>query len=131
MRRALIPWGPGQQLAVSGTGLLVQGSGCATYSSAFETTGAAAGTVAVYDGGSKNGQLLMYYTLSSGQSTSEEWGPHWLPFEEGLYVETVTGSVAGTLSLWLDHLCETWLTEAHWAAKAVIAEAVATLAPGA
>lgn len=124
MRRALTPWGPGQQLAVSGTGLIVYGPGCLTYASAYETTGSAAGTIAVYDGASNNGQLLLYYTLSSGQSTSEEWGLHWLPFEEGLYISAVSGSVAGTFSAYLDHHCTTWLEAEHLAALGEIAEAV-------
>jgi hypothetical protein len=35
-------------------------------------------------------------------------GLHWLPFTDGIYVGTVTGSVAGTLTVWLDHSCERW-----------------------
>lgn len=108
MRRSLLPWGPGQQLAVGGSGLLLAGSGCITYSGAYETTGAAPGTVALYDGTVANGQLLAYYTLAEGQSTSENMGLHWLPFTDGIYVHTVTGSVAGTLTVWLDHSCERW-----------------------
>ena len=108
MRRSLLPWGPGQQLAVGGSGCLLQGSGCITYSGAYETTGAANGAVALYDGSNANGQLLAYYTLSGGQSTSENLGLHWLPFTDGIYVDTVAGSVAGTLTVWLDHSCERW-----------------------
>ena len=128
LSRTLLPWGPGRQMAVTGTGLLIQGSGCITYSGAYETTGAATATVAMYDGGNNNGQLLFYYTLTAGQSTSEEAGPHWWPFQEGLYVVTVAGSVAGTIGADVDHLCRNWLDIEHRAAELAVLETASEIA---
>jgi hypothetical protein len=118
----LAPYGVGQQFATTGSGRILAGQGCVVYSGAYETTGSASATVACYDGASNNGQLLFYYTLSAGQSTSEEMGPHWLPFEDGLYITTVAGSVAGTLSIYVDHLCRDWLDAAHRALALQMAE---------
>ena len=104
-RRALLPWGPGRQFAISGSGGLLHGHGCITYSECFETTGSASGSCTIYDGNSANGQVLFDYTLSQGQSTSEMFGMHWLQFTEGLHVVTGTGSVAGSVHVWTDHDC--------------------------
>ncbi len=122
MHRALLPWGPGRSFGVSGTGLLLSGAGCVTYSAARETTGTAGADLLVYDGGTANGQVLLDYSLSSGQSTSEQWGPHWLPYEEGLYLVTTSGSAVGQLVVYMDHRCTDWLDAEHWAAEAAMAE---------
>lgn len=104
-RRVLIPWGPGREYAVTGSGPLLTGMGCITYSSAFETTGSAAASVSIFDGSNSNGQQVIDYTLSQGESTSEILGLHWLQFNNGLYVSTLSGSAAGTLTAWVDHDC--------------------------
>jgi hypothetical protein len=104
-RRALVPWGPARSNVTSGTGVLLLGRGCVTYLEAYETTGSASGGVTIYDGGSSNGQQLFDYTLTEGESTSEFLGLHWVQFTEGLYLVTNTGSVAGSLTAWLDHDC--------------------------
>lgn len=131
MRRALLPWGPGGQLATAGTGLLVSGRGCVTYSAAWETTGAAAAAVTLYDGGSANGQVLARYDLTASESISEQVGPHRLIFEEGLYVATVSGSVAGTLTVLLDHHCVWWLVAPQRAAELEAAWVLEQLGGGA
>ena len=104
-RRVLIPWGPGREYALTGSGLLVTGMGCVTYASAFETTGSASASVSIFDGGSANGQQLIDYTLTQGESTSEILDLHLMQFNNGLYVSTLTGSAAGTLTAWVDHDC--------------------------
>jgi hypothetical protein len=104
-RRALLPWGSGRFAATGGSGVLIQGQGCITYNEAYETTGSAAAAATFYDGTSANGQVLFDYTLSEGESTSEMFGMHWLQFVEGIYVHTGTGSMAGSVHVWVDHDC--------------------------
>lgn len=105
MVRALLPWGAGRNFAVSGTGLLISGRGCITYTDAFETTGSATANVTIYDGTSANGNAMIDYALAAGQSTSEQWGLHWMPYYEGLYVVTNAGAAKGSISAWADHDC--------------------------
>lgn len=116
-RRVLIPWGPDRNYAPSGDGLLIGGQGCITYSSAFETTGSAGASVSIFDGYSGNGQQVIDYTLSEGESTSEILGLHWLMFTEGLYVSTLAGSAAGTLTAWVDHDCSAYNGAVFWTAQ--------------
>lgn len=104
-RRVLIPWGTSRAYAPSGTGILVSGRGCITYAQSFETTGSAGGGATLFDGTSSNGQQIIDYTLTQGESTSEILGLHWLQFTEGLYVVTNSGSVAGSVTAWVDHDC--------------------------
>lgn len=92
-------------MITSGTGVLVYGCGCMTDFELMETTGSATATVTLHDGTQDNQQVLRDYTLLAGQSTSEQWGHHWLPFEEGIYLHTVTGSAKGSATVWLDHVC--------------------------
>lgn len=113
LRFSRVPYGSGRQAATSGTGVLVPGMGCVLYSEVYETTGSAAAGLTIYDGGSANGRQMIDYTLSSGQSTSEQWVPHGMPFVEGLYVVATTGTFAGSLALLLDHDCVRWLETAH------------------
>jgi hypothetical protein len=105
MRRVLCPWGSGRAFATSGTGLLISGSGCITYADAYETTGSATASVTLYDGNNNNGQVMIDYQLAAGQSTSEQWGPHWMPFYQGLYMVTNAGAASGSISVWADHDC--------------------------
>lgn len=134
MLRALLPWGPGHPLITSGTGVLFTGRGCITYSELEETTGSASATVSVHDGANANMQVLMDYTLSAGQSTSEQWGFHWFPFEEGLYVHTESGSAKGSFTVWAEHNCRWWVIAPHIAAEleaaAVLAQMNARLGRG-
>lgn len=120
MVRALLPWGAGRNFAVSGTGLLISGRGCITYADAFETTGSATANVTIYDGTSSNGNAMMDYALSAGQSTSEQWGPHWMPFYEGLYVVTNSGSAKGSVSAWYEHDCAYHLNTAFLAIEGAL-----------
>jgi hypothetical protein len=105
MRRVLCPWGAGRAFPVAPNGLLISGSGCITYADAFETTGSATASVTMYDGNSNNGQVMIDYQLSAGQSTSEQWGPHWMPFYQGLFLVTNSGTASGSISVWADHDC--------------------------
>lgn len=107
-RRVLIPFGTNRAYASSGSGVLLYGRGCITYNEAFETTGSASASVTIYDGTSANGQQMIDYTLTQGESTSEMWGMHWVQFTEGLYLATGTGSVSGSLTAWVDHDCSAY-----------------------
>lgn len=100
-----MPYGPSRQFAISGSGALLSGMGCITYASAYETTGSAAASLSIFDGSNANGQQLIDYTLTESESTSEILGLHWMQFTEGLYVDTLSGSVAGTITAWVDHDC--------------------------
>jgi hypothetical protein len=61
--------------------------------------------VTLYDGNNANGQVMIDYSLAAGQSTSEQWGPHWMPYYQGLYIVLNTGAAAGSISSWGDHDC--------------------------
>jgi hypothetical protein len=96
-------------LLTTGTGVLAYGFGCVTDIQIIETTGSATATMTIHDGTGDNQQVLRDYSLAAGQSTSEQWGHHWFPFEEGLYVHTLTGSIKGSVTAWIDHNCATVL----------------------
>ena len=131
LRMLRTPWGPGGQIVLSGSGVLVHGYGCITYLSAWETTGTAPAQVAFYDGNTNNGDLITQYNLSESQSTSEAFRYHVLHFERGLYVAVLSGTPAGSVTAWVDHVCPRWVMEEHWAAKATIVEAAVELGAGA
>ena len=121
-RFARLPYGSGRQVATGGSGVLVQGMGCVTYSEAYETTGSASAGLTIWDGTNSNGRQMIDYTLQAGQSTSEEWAPHWMPFEEGLYLGNNTGTFAGSLTVYLDHDCVRWLEVKHLLAELEVAK---------
>ena len=113
MRALRLAWGSGRNFVTSGTGKIVDFQGCIAYLEVYETTGTASAAVTFYDGASANGKVITDYTLSASQSTSEEWGPHWMPIDEGLYVKTTSGSVAGSVTIWDRHDCCAWLEAQH------------------
>jgi hypothetical protein len=127
LQRALLPWGPGHPLATTGTGVLVYGRGCITDVSIIETTGSAAATATLHDATVDNMQVLRDWSLAAGGMSSEGRGHHWLPFEEGLYVHTLSGAVKGSITVWLEHDCKAWLVAPHQAAVLTEAEALASL----
>jgi hypothetical protein len=121
LRRLRVTWGPGGQKAVSGTGTVIHGAGCLTYSMAVETSGSAAAEMSLFDGNANNGELLTTYTLSAGQSTSESNGPHWVAFERGIYVVTTSGAIQGAVTVYVDHVCNEWLRLEHLAVLGSVA----------
>lgn len=126
MRRVLLPWGSGRAYPfVSNAVLLLTGSGCITYADAFETSGSAVANVTMYDGNNNNGQVMIDYALAAGQSTSEQWGPHWMPFYQGLYLTLNAGASSGSISVWADHDCAYHLNTAFLAIEgAIVAQAL-------
>lgn len=106
MRRVLLDLSQLSTAQTAGTVPLVGGSGCITWHSAYETTGAASASYSLFDEGDSAGQQLMFVTLSAGQSTRDYIGLHALPFLGGLWFESESGSVLGSITCWVDHVCE-------------------------
>lgn len=65
-----------------------------------ETTGAAAATFNMFDGGNNAGTLLATITLTAGQSTRDVLNELGLLVLNGLFVEVVAGSIRG--SVWIE-----------------------------
>ena len=130
LRKVRVTYGPGGDKATSGNGTIIHGAGCIVYHSAVETTGSAAAQINIFDGNASNGELIFNYTLLANQSTSEGNPIHTWQFERGLYLSTVSGSVQGTMIVWLDHVCGRWLLAAHYAAELEAAAALSELGYG-
>lgn len=75
------------------TGLLDNTAGRITFWSFTETTGAASAHVQLWDGSSAGGGLIADITLLAGQSTRDGFTPHALPYETGLFLTVVSGSI--------------------------------------
>ena len=90
----------------NGTLPVVNGPGCLTWHSTYETTGSATASYQLSDGTTANSTLLAYVTLQAGQSTRDYIGLHCLPFVQGLWYTLETGAVKGTLVCWAGHVCE-------------------------
>ena len=130
MRRVLIPLGDLTAAQLAGTQPLVGGSGCVTWHSVYETSGAASASYGLFDSGVGAGQELAYVTLSSGESTRDFIGLHALPFLGGLYFKTETGSVGGSITAWVDHICEEWYELERALKGAQVQEVIAKLGLG-
>lgn len=125
MRRVILPWSSLSAAQQAGTVPALGGSGCVTWHSTLETSGSSAASYTLWDGPHGAGLLLMTVSLSAGQSTRDFIGLHALPYVNGLYVQVVSGAIAGTVTAWADHVCEDWY-RADWAVK--MAEGAAALA---
>ena len=130
MRRVLLPLGELTAAQLAGTQPLVGGPGCVTWHSVYETTGSAAASYGLFDSGVGAGQELAYVTLSAGESTRDFIGLHALPFLGGLYFKQETGAVAGSITAWVDHVCEEWYELERALKGAQVAEVIATLGLG-
>ena len=113
MRRVLLPLGEATAGQLAGTSPLVQGSGCLTFRSAYETTGAAAASYGLFDGPPGAGQELVWVTLAQGASEHGYLGLHALAFVNGLYYKLESGAVGGSFHAWVDHECEGYLHTEH------------------
>jgi hypothetical protein len=125
--RSLLPWGPGHPLLTSGSGILIYGRGCITSLSVLEATGSATATVTFHDGTGTNMQVLLDVAVASGASAVEQWNPHCLPFEEGIYVNTTVGSCKGSITVWTEHWCRWWMVAPQRAAELQAADALAQM----
>ena len=123
-----LPFGTGRQYATAGSGVLLLGRGCLTYAEVFENNVGAA-SLTLYDGTSANGQVILDYTLTQGQSTSDMFGLHWVQFVEGLYVTTSgAGQILGSISAWVNHDCAEYNGAVYHAALAAQAQVELTAA---
>lgn len=107
--RSLVPFGTGRAYAASGSGVLVYGQGCVTYLEAVDQNNSGGSNVTFFDGTSSNGQQMIDYTLTQNQSTSEFIPLHSVPFTEGLYMVTNSGSVSGSITMWVNHSCAAYV----------------------
>lgn len=90
--------------------VLFNGSGCVTFHSSRETSGAAVATYRLWDGGSAAGTLLLPVELAASESTRDGFFQHVLPFKTGLYFELVAGTIEGAVGICFDHNCDHVLT---------------------
>ena len=98
MRPRLIPVpGPAK------SGALDNASGRVVYWSFAETAGAAA-KFRLWDSSSAAGVMLATFSFAAGWSVREFPGFHSLPYKTGLYLEVVTGTIEGVVSVlpWAD-----------------------------
>jgi hypothetical protein len=88
------------------SGQLTNEAGCIGYFAVAESTGGASAEFNLWDGSSAAGYNLLPITLNAGESTSDRIGWHFQRFETGLYFDLESGSVEGSISVLLNHLCE-------------------------
>lgn len=79
------------------SGQLDNTGGRVTRISLIETSGSNPATVYFYDGSSADGILLDVISLSAGQSTRDYYRLYQYPFEGGLYLDVIAGTVTGTV----------------------------------
>jgi hypothetical protein len=65
----------------------------------IETTGTAAATFDLVDGLDENGQLVVPFSLTAGQSTRDPLIGSGIEIKNGLFLEMLTGSIRG--SVWV------------------------------
>lgn len=64
-----------------------------------ETSGTAKAVIRLWDGSGAKGKLLLPLALAEGTSTASFPGFHSLPYTIGLYLQVVTGTVEGSVSI--------------------------------
>lgn len=64
-----------------------------------ETTGGAPATFRVWDGSSAAGALIAPFSLDPGESVREFPGFHSLPYRVGLFLEVITGTFEGQVTI--------------------------------
>lgn len=67
--------------------------------SLMESTGTAPATVRLWDGASTTGQLKDPISLSAGQSTRDYYKLYQYRYENGLFLEIVSGAVEGCVDV--------------------------------
>jgi len=87
------------------SGQLVNTGGCLTIHATRETTGSAAAVYRLWDGSSATGTLLLPVSLTSSESTRDDFRNHHLMFRTGLYFELVSGAIEGEVSVLVEHDC--------------------------
>lgn len=77
------------------SGLLDNTAGRITWHAWRETTGTSPAVIRLWDGTGTGGKLLVPVSLLAGQSTRDYTGEHAMPYQTGLYLEVVSGTVEG------------------------------------
>lgn len=80
-----------------GDGVLFEGQGSFSGWSVRETTGAAAASFELYDGGGVNGQLLATAVIASGTSDNHNGPAGGVEVESGLFLHVVSGTLKGVV----------------------------------
>jgi|SRR5215472_18391170 len=81
------------------SGEIFQRSGFLMGYSARETTGSAAATARLIDGGDSGGTALAYPAAPSGLGDHEWFGPQGLPITAGLYLSVLSGTM--DITVWV------------------------------
>lgn len=84
-------------VAGQASGLLIGGAGRVVYVFVRESTGAAAASFSLWDGTSASGRLVMPFSLSSGQSSRDNFYPHGIPYYGDLFFTADAGSLTGAI----------------------------------
>ena len=92
----------------SESAVLYSARGCITYWAVEDTSGSGGSKLAFYDGQGTNGALILPVTTNSGQSTSEYVHKHHLTFERGLYYSLTSGTIIGSVAVWIDFSEDEW-----------------------
>lgn len=87
------------------SGMLLNEGGCLVVHSTRETTGSAAAVYRLWDSNNNSGKMLLTVSLSSGQSTRDDFMAHHLTIRTGLYYELVSGALEGSVAILGDHRC--------------------------
>lgn len=90
----------------SASGVIINTGGCLVVHATRETTGTTAAVYRLWDGDNNAGQLILPVSLSSSESTRDDFYTHHLTFKSGLYYELVSGTVEGSVTVLTDHDCE-------------------------
>lgn len=85
---------------------LVNTSGCLTVHATRETSGSSSAVYRLWDGSSAAGTLILPVALAASESTRDDFREHHLVFKTGLYVELVSGTIEGSISVLVEHECE-------------------------
>lgn len=94
MRPRILPIsGPAQSGVVDGAG------GRIVYWAWRETSGATSATFRLWDGSNNGGALIAPITLQPNESVREFPGFHSLPYRVGLFLEVLSGSVEGQITV--------------------------------
>lgn len=73
--------------------------GVITYWAFRETTGNATATCRLWDGSGNGGALIAPITLAANESIREFPGHHALPYHSGLFLEVLSGSIEGQVTV--------------------------------
>jgi len=97
--------------------VLINTAGCVVVHATRETAGSTA-VYRLWDSDSAAGALLLPVSLVANESTRDDFQPHHLPFNTGLYFELVSGTLEGSVTVMCDHRCHDAL---HWAYEQMVA----------